>query len=114
MTKLSKVYDKLTGDVGFLRAPAKFDVLPFVPAFFKDGLSYFGHPFDYDKKLPLSSSLSLSCDSSSKPLGVGSDGESFPDAYSSPELSCINVSLLVLLLFSALSIFCSVVFSRLS
>ena len=33
------------------------------------------------------SSLSLSCDSSSSPLGVGSGGESFPDAYSSPELS---------------------------
>lgn len=78
---------KYSDDVGFLRAPAKFEVLPFVPAFFKDGRSYFGHPFDYDKKLPLSSSLSLSCDSSSSPLGVGSGGESFPDAYSSPELS---------------------------
>ena len=27
--------------------------------FFKDGRSYFGHPFDYDKKLPLSSSLGM-------------------------------------------------------
>ena len=73
-------------DVGSLRAPAKFDVLPFVPDFFKDGRSYFGHPFDYDKKLPVSSSLKLSCDSP-KPLGVGSDGGSFLDVYSSPELS---------------------------
>ena len=69
-----------------MRAPKEFEVLPFVPDFFKDGRSYFGHPFDYDKNLPLSSSLSLSCDSSN-PLGVGSGGESFPDFYSSPELS---------------------------
>ena len=76
-----------SNDVGSLRAPKSFEVLPFVPEFFKDGRSYFGHPFDYDKNLPVSSSLNLSCDSSPKPLGVGSGGESFPDAYSSPELS---------------------------
>ena len=75
-----------SNDVGSLRAPKEFEVLPFVPEFFKDGRSYFGHPFDYDKKLPLSSSLSLSCDSKSKLLGVGSDAESFPDS-SSPESS---------------------------
>ena len=73
-------------DVGFLRAPAEFEVLPFVPEFFKDGRSYFGHPFDYDKNLPVSSSLNLSCDSP-KPLGVGSGGDSFPDLRYSPELS---------------------------
>ena len=78
-----------SNDVGSLRAPKSFGVLPFVPEFFKDGRSYFGHPFDYDKNLPVSSSLNLSCDSSPKPLplGVGSYGESFPDAYSSPGLS---------------------------